>query len=61
MAVAWEMVRMGEAWGQPGVNCLDMGVKTHWFMGTVGARSWGRGGGMWMWMWTHMLHGVSAG
>ena len=35
---------MGEAWGQPRANCLDVGVKTRWFVGTVCVRSWGRGG-----------------
>ena len=28
VAAAWETVRMGEAWGQPGRNCLDVGVET---------------------------------
>ena len=42
--MAQEMVRMGEAWGQPRANCLDVGVKTRWFVGTACVRLWGRGG-----------------
>ena len=45
VAVVQETARMGEAWGQPGVNRLDMGVETRWFVGTAYVRWWWGGGG----------------